>query len=209
MILPPGFNGAVFGEAGDGDPRSDPDARRRFATAIGIPDSWSWANQVHGSTVLAVDAPGPAGDGDGLLTESPGLAIAVGTADCVPVIIEGDHTTALVHAGWRGMAEGVVRAGVSRMVAAGDRPRRAAIGPSIGPCCYEVGPEVIAALEPHVSTTSWGTASVDLWSAAAAQLADIDVWRSDVCTFTDHRFLSYRRDGTGDRQVSVAWLSPG
>jgi YfiH family protein len=209
MIRPPGFSGAVFGEAADGDPRTDAGARHHFATVLGIPDHWSWANQVHGNEVLRVEDAGPAGDGDGLLTGTAGLAIAVGTADCVPVIIEGDHTTAVVHAGWRGIASGVVAAAVAGMLDAGDRPRRAAIGPSIGPCCYEVGPEVVAALEPHVSETSWGTSSVDLWSATEAQLGDLEVWKADICTFTDQRFLSHRRDRTQGRQVAVAWLSPG
>jgi YfiH family protein len=208
MIRPPGFRGAVFGEAADGDPRTDPAARRRFADELGVPVRWSWANQVHGCTVLGVDGPGMAGDGDGLLTDSPGLALAVSTADCVPVIVEGEHSTVVVHAGWRGMAQEVVGEGVAEMVATGDRPLRAAIGPSIGPCCYEVGPEVIAAMEPHAATTSWGTPSIDLWAAAAAQLGDLHVWRSGVCTFTDHRFRSFRRDRTSSRQVSVTWLSP-
>lgn len=208
MIRPPGFRGAVFGVAADGDPRTDPLARRRFGEELGLRLRWSWANQVHGCTVLAVDGPGIAGDGDGLRTDTPGLALTVSTADCVPVIIEGEHSTAVVHAGWRGMAKGVVGEGVAEMIAAGDRPLRAAIGPSIGPCCYEVGSEVFAAMEAHASTTSWGTPSIDLWSAAAAQLGDVEVWRSDVCTFTDHRFRSFRRDGTSSRQVSVTWLSP-
>lgn len=207
MMRPPGFRGAVFGEAAHGDPRNDADARRRFATEIDAPHQWSWATQVHGSTMLVVSGPGPAGEGDGLLIDATGLAIAVATADCVPVIIEGESSAMVIHAGWRGMAASVVSKGVAAIVAAGDRPRRAAIGPSIGPCCYEVGPEVVAALDTHAATTTWGTASVDLWSAAAAQLGDIEVWRADVCTFTDHRFLSYRRDGTDDRQVSAAWLS--
>jgi len=206
MISPPGFSGAVFGDSGDGDPRTDPDARLRFMHELDLSDHWSWANQVHGSDVLAVDAPGGAGNGDGLLTATRDLALLVATADCVPVIIEGESTTAVVHAGWRGMAAGVVAEGVSEMVAAGDRPVRAAIGPSIGPCCYEVGPEVVAVMEPYAAKTSWGTPSVDLWSAAGGQLGDLEVWRADLCTFTDHRFRSYRRDRTDIRQVSIAWL---
>ena len=206
MITPPGFHRAAFGEAADGDPRTDLEARQRFAGLVQSPDAWSWAHQVHGSTVLIVDSVGIAGDADGLITERRGLALCVATADCVPVILEGERSAAIVHAGWRGMAAGVVAAGVIGMVEGGDRPRRAAIGPSIGPCCYEVGPEVVDELEPFAATTTWGTTSVDLWSAAESQLPGIDVWRADLCTFTDDRFLSYRRDGTSDRQVSVTWL---
>ena len=129
------------------------------------------------------------------------------TADCVPVIIEGARTTVVVHAGWRGMAAGVVDAGVAAVRIVGDTPLRAAIGPAIGPCCYEVGTEVLALFDPDVATTTWGTNSVDLWSAAEAQLGSLEVWRANVCTFTDARFLSHLRDGTKERQVSVAWLS--
>ena len=207
MIQPPGFRGAIFGEAADGDPRSNPAVRSHFSGRFGAPDRWSWLNQVHGSAVLAVDEPGSAGDGDGLATGSAGLGVAVATADCVPVIIEGARTTVVVHAGWRGMAAGVVDAGVAAVRVVGDTPMRAAIGPSIGPCCYEVGTEVLALLDPYVATTTWGTSSVDLWSAAEAQLGSPTVWRANVCTFTDTRFLSHRRDGTKERQVSVAWLS--
>jgi YfiH family protein len=207
MIQPPGFRGAAFGEAADGDPRTDLAARKRFTAALDAPTDWSWPHQVHGRIVLSVDEPGPAGDGDGLVTGAP-LAVAVATADCVPVIIEGERATAIVHAGWRGMADGVVAAGVARLVADGDTPVRAAIGPSIGPCCYEVGAEVIDALDPFAATTTWGTRSVDLWSAAESQLAGLEVWRADVCTFTDHRFRSHRRDGTRQRQVAVTWLQP-
>ncbi len=209
MIRPPGFRGALFGEADDGDPRASGEARRRFIEAVELGEHWSWANQVHGSRVLTVETGGAAGDGDGLLTEIPGLALMVATADCVPVIIEGERTAAIIHAGWRGMAAGVVAAGVAELRDAGDVPLRAAVGPSIGPCCYEVGPEVVGALAPFASTTTWGVDSVDLWSAAEAQLGGLEVWRADVCTLTDDRFLSYRRDGTKDRQVSVTWLSPG
>lgn len=206
MISPPGFRGTVFGDAADGDPRTDREARLRFMSALGLPDSWSWANQVHGSDVLSVAASGGAGDGDGLITGTHNLALLVATADCVPVIIEGERTTSVVHAGWRGMAAGVVAEAVAAMEAAADRPLRAAVGPSIGPCCYEVGEEVVAVMTSNAARTSWGTASVDLWSAAEDQLGDVEVWRADLCTFTDHRFRSYRREGTDQRQVSIAWL---
>jgi hypothetical protein len=209
MIEPPGFDGVVFGDAADGDPRTDPLARSRFEELIGSGFAWSWANQVHGNTVLEVNAPGAAGDADGLLTNRSGLALAVATADCVPVVIEGQHTNAVVHAGWRGMAKGVVAAGMTAMSDGGDRPQRAAIGPSIGPCCYEIGLEVAEALAPFTDVTTWGTASVDLWAAAESQLEGLEVWRADLCTFTDHRFRSHRRDGTAERQVSVTWQPTG
>jgi hypothetical protein len=205
MIRPPGFAGAIFGNGASGDPRIDPEARHRFEDVIGSTPGWTWANQVHGSTVAVPERGGEVGDADALLTDDPATALVVATADCVPVIIEGERSVAVVHAGWRGMAEGVVAAAVTAMRDRGDRPVRSAIGPSIGPCCYEVGAEVLRAI-PHHGTTTWGTPSVDLWAAAEAQLADIAVWRADVCTFTDTTYRSHRRDGTTLRQVSVTWL---
>ncbi|MCJ7780321.1 MAG: polyphenol oxidase family protein, partial [Acidimicrobiia bacterium] len=147
-----------------------------------------------------------AGSADGLITDQPGLPLAIATADCVPIIIEGDRLVAILHAGWRGVAAEIVREGIEAMKARGDTPRRAAIGPSIGPCCYEVGDEVRAAVGDYASRTTVATPSVDLWSAAAAQLSGLDIWRSNICTYTEPGFRSYRRDATTERQVAVAWL---
>lgn len=160
-------------------------------------------HQVHGGSVLQVSRPGPAGEADALLTDEPGLPLAVRTADCVPIVIHADTAVAVVHAGWRGLAAGVV---TNAMAALSEHhPRRAAIGPSIGPCCYEVGPEVIEALGAP-DTTTWGTVSVDLWSAAERQLPNMEVWRADLCTSCETSFHSYRASGTALRQTTVAWL---
>lgn len=159
-------------------------------------------HQVHGGVVLQVARPGPAGEADALLTDEPGLPLAVRTADCVPVIIHADTAVAVVHAGWRGLAAGVIANALEAL--AEHHPRRAAIGPSIGPCCYEVGPEVIEALEAP-ATTTWGTASVDLWSAAERQLPNIEVWRADLCTRCEASFHSFRESGTDLRQTTVGW----
>lgn len=206
MIQPAGFRGAAFGDATDGNGRDDADARDRISAELGIANEWASVHQVHGRMVCRVDGPGLAGDGDGLITDRSGVPLAIATADCVPIIIEGDESVAVIHAGWRGVAAGVIEAGRSDMEAIGDLPLRAAIGPSIGPCCYEVGDEVIAAIGGYASTTTFGTPSVDLWAAAEAQLAGLVVWRADRCTFTDGACWSYRRDETPKRQVAVAWL---
>jgi YfiH family protein len=162
--------------------------------------------QVHGGAVLRVDGPGVAGETDALVTERLDLPLAVRTADCVPVVIHGESTVAVVHAGWRGLAAGVLTHALVELAGDGDRPVRAAIGPSIGPCCYEVGAEVIAALGGSETITTWGTASVDLWSVAERQLADLEVWRADLCTYCEAAFHSYRASGTELRQTSVGWL---
>ena len=206
MIQPAGFRGAAFGDASDGNGRDDDRARRRISAVLGISNQWASVVQVHGPVVLDVDRPGRAGEGDGLITVRPGLPLTVATADCVPIIIEGDRSAAVVHAGWRGVAAGVIGAGLDAMEAIGDSARRAAIGPAIGPCCYEVGEEVLDAIAGFTSTTSFGTPSVDLWAAAEAQLAGLVIWRADRCTATDTDYWSYRRDGTSNRQIAVAWV---
>jgi hypothetical protein len=207
MILPPGFAGAAFGTASDGDLRRDPPARSLAAAELGIPDGWAYLNQIHGSNVLEADRPGLLGDGDAIVTCQRGLPIMVATADCVPVVLEAADSVAVVHAGWRGARAGVLPAALAVMTGAGNPPVRAAIGPAIGPCCYEVGLEVTAEFPGHVEETTWGTPSVDLPGFLAAQLDDIaDVWQSGECTYTSSRLNSWRRDGTEQRQVTVAWL---
>lgn len=208
MIRPEGFDGVAFGSAGDGDPRSDPGARRRLSRHLGIPPDWSWLRQVHGAEVVEARAPGVLGEGDAMFTRVPGLPLAVSTADCFPVVIEGDVGVGVAHAGWRGAAAGVVRALRRHMEGAGIEPVRAAIGPGIGPCCFEVGPEVAERFPGAGSTTAWGSVSVDLRRALREQLAGLEVSTSAVCTADDPGFHSFRRTHTASRQVGVAWL-PG
>ena len=151
-------------------------------------------------------AAGNLGDADAIFVRRPGLPIAVATADCVPIIIEAVGAVAVVHAGWRGAAAGVVPAALSALAAAGCQPQRAAIGPAIGPCCYEVGQEVTEQFAGYAAETTWGSPSVDIPSFVAAQLAGLELWRSPECTFTSARLNSWRRDATDRRQVAVAWL---
>ncbi|HSM01911.1 MAG TPA: polyphenol oxidase family protein [Acidimicrobiia bacterium] len=206
MIRPEGFRGVAFGDASDGDARQDPGARSRISASLGISDRWAWLRQVHGAGVAAVTGPGDGGEADAAFTVVPGLPIAVSTADCLPVMLEGDGAVGVAHAGWRGAAAGVVRAVRRAMENAGVPPSRAAIGPGIGPCCFEVGSEVADRFPGHASETGWGTLSVDLPAAVAADLEGLRIWMSRDCTRGDDRFHSYRRDGTSARQVAIAWL---
>lgn len=206
MIRAEAIVGVAFGTARDGDARSDADARRVVARRLGIPTDWATIRQVHGADVAVATTPGDHGPADAIVTRTPRLPVTVATADCVPVVLAGDATIALVHAGWRGVALGVVDAAATRMADLGDPPTRAAIGPHIGPCCYEVGTEVIDAVGGHGSHTTWGTTSLDLTAAIVEQLEGVDVEVIDACTLDDRRFASYRRDRTETRQVTVAWV---
>lgn len=206
MIRPPGFRGAAFGRAEDGDGRGDAAARRSISARLGLPSEWACLRQVHGSVVLEAKAPGRLGPGDALFTLTPMLPMAVATADCYPVVLEGEGGTGLIHAGWRGVAAGVVGNARRAMEAAGVAAERAAIGPGIGPCCFEVGPEVAACFPGRTALTRRGTTGVDLLAAILADLEGMEVWNADACTSCGAGFHSYRRDGTEQRQVAVAWL---
>jgi YfiH family protein len=209
MIVPPGVPGVVFGSRVDGDARSDGRARIALSRRFGISQDWATIKQVHGSVVVSADAPGFQGDADGLITDMPGLPIAIATADCVPVVLVSDTARAVVHAGWRGVAAGVVTVAVEAMERAGNPITAAVIGPHIGPCCYEVGEDVVSAIGGFRSTTTAGGVSVDLGHAIRAQLNTAEIIDMGVCTFDDESMASYRQDGTSDRQVTVAWLPQG
>jgi YfiH family protein len=209
IVRPPGFRGAAFGAASLGDVRTDPRARTALIAAVPVPDSWAHASQVHGSRVIHVTAPGPQGEADALFVDEPGIAVTVATADCVPVVIEAPRAVAVVHAGWRGAVAGVLEETLAALQWAGHVPVRAAIGPSIGSCCYEVGAEVADRFGSHVGTTSWGSISVDIAGYLEERLRDLEVWRSDVCTFEDPGYNSHRRTATRRRQVAVGWLPEG
>lgn len=206
MIRPEGFRGAAFGSAREGDVRADRSRRAAMSAALGISPDWAFATQVHGSRAVEVDVPGNHGDADALITRETGLPAAVGTADCVPVVVEGDDAVAVVHVGWRGAAAGVLERTLEILRSSGTRPRRAALGPGIGPCCYEVGSDVLERFPDHVSRTSWGAESIDLPGVVADRLAGLEVWRSAECTYTSPHLWSFRRDRTPYRQVAVGWL---
>jgi polyphenol oxidase len=206
-MRPAGVVGAVFGEAADGDGRRDPGIRRTLEDRTGAPAEWAWARQVHGRGVVEVDGPGMAGDADALFTRTPDISLVVGTADCAPVVLVGANGVGIAHAGWPGSSLGVVANLLARMTEAGIEVERAAIGPAIRACCFEVGPEVADLFPGSLSTTAWGTVSVDLAAVVRAQLPGLDVVDVGLCTRDDERFHSHRRDRTPERQVSMVWLA--
>jgi YfiH family protein len=205
MIRPPGSPGAAFSLAVEGDQRDDPEARHRLSTALGIESGWAEVGQVHGAVVLEVSAGGKAGEADAMFTRRAGLPLAVFTADCLAVVVGGDHGVGVAHAGWRGMQAGVVGRLLEEMSTAGLAPQRAWLGPAIGPCCFEVGEEVASLFPGAASTTTWGTTSVDLVAAARLQLAGVEVWSSDHCTRHHDDTFSHRRTGSPSRMAGLAW----
>ncbi len=168
--------------------------------------------QVHGRVVLRRSTPPgeERAQADGIATSVTGVAALVLTADCLPVALSAPGAVAMVHAGWRGLASGVLAEGVAALRDVGaSGPVAAAIGPGAGGCCYEVGDEVRAAFA-DVPEAAHGR-NVDLKAVAAARLraAGVEaIHDAGLCTMCDARFFSHRRDhGTTGRQGGVAWLS--
>ena len=206
MIEPPGFRGVAFTSVRQGDLRHDAAARRSVSGELNLSDAWATVDQVHGGTVVEARGPGSFGRADALYTSQSGLPVAVFTADCLAVVIEADRGVGIAHAGWRGLVAGVVENLRTSMEASGWTLLRGAIGPGIGPCCFEVGPEVAARFPANISKTTWGTVSVDLSQAVVAQLEGLDVWEAEGCTSCGVGFFSHRRDGTINRMAGIGWL---
>ena len=177
--------------------------RRRLADEAGAdPERLSWPRQVHSAAV--VRANGRGAEADAIWTDETGVGLVVVTADCLPIALvrtEGAPGLALVHAGWRGLADGVVENAVAALGGA----VAAVVGPGIGACCYEVGAEVAERFGEH------GRA-LDLRAHAerALQRAGVEhVAQIDLCTSCDaERFFSHRRDrGLTGRQGALAYIA--
>lgn len=160
--------------------------------------------QVHGARVRRVVDPAPElEEADGQVTGRDDVAVMVQVADCLPVAVAGPGGVAMLHAGWRGLAAGVLEEGVSALAEVGARgPFAAVIGPGARGCCYEVGDEVRDALGER-------GARVDLATVAARRLAAAGVEAIEdagVCTICHAAYFSFRREGpVAGRQAGVAW----
>lgn len=199
------LHGAAFTTAADGDQRDERHVVA-VATTLGLSSRWATATQVHGADVAFADAPGDLGAVDGIVTTTPGLPVAVRTADCAAVVLHGPSAVGVAHAGWRGAAAGVVGAVAGAMASVDAAPEHAVIGPHIGPCCFEVGPDVVGAFPDAVSTTSWGTPSVDLARAVEGQLGDVTLHRTGGCTRCGAGWFSHRADATPHRLAGIGWV---
>ena len=205
IIRPPGFRGAAFTTAQAGDMSCGD--RSALSARIGIPDEWATLRQVHGADIIEVTRPGREGDGDALATACPELPLSVFTADCAGVVLETRRAVAVVHAGWRGAAAGVVAETVRYLESRfGDRVSRAALGPLIGSCCFEVGDEVAVRFPGRESTTRWGTVSVDLATEIRSQAPGASWWSVDACTRCGDGWFSHRATGTTRRMAAIGWI---
>jgi YfiH family protein len=223
-VSAPPFGSLNLGILTADDRDAVPENRLRLARALSLePERVAFALQVHGTRLIdhGTDASRSHGsfqatgnredprdgltEADGHVVREPGLAPLVFVADCLPVALHGPRGLAMVHAGWRGLAGGILGAAATAVGA-----NRAAIGPGIGPCCYDVGEDVLSAF----SSLGEGIAEkrmLDLPEVARRLLADAGVGRVEaagLCTSCEEAlFFSHRRDhGRTGRQAGIAWL---
>lgn len=182
--------------------------RLRLAGALGFaPEQIVFARQVHGTELLQHPRQPGVVEADGHVVRAPGPVPLVFAADCLPVALHGPRGLAMVHAGWRGLAGGILAAGAEAVGA-----DRAAIGPGIGPCCYEVGEEVLAAFA-ELGDVAEGR-MLDLPEVARRLLIQAgveEVESAGLCTSCEaDLFFSHRRDaGRTGRQAGLAWIEEG
>lgn len=207
--------------AADGDDPATVEANRvALVRLAGLPTVPHWLRQVHGTDVVRVEGPGDGAEptADASVTSIPGTVLAILTADCLPVVfasVAGDEIAA-AHAGWRGLADGVLEATVAAMCTPADR-LVAWFGPAAGPQAYEIGAEVRsafvdadpAAVDAFVATRP-GHWRVDLYALARRRLARVGVARvhgGGLCTISEPaRFFSHRRDARTGRMATLAWI---
>lgn len=217
------FDSLNLGDHVGDDPAHVQANRERLAQWL--PGAPVWVRQVHGTAVLVADHTSSTEliEADAMVTSTPGQVLGILTADCMPVVMANDEGTVLglAHAGWRGLAAGVLQATAKTMQQEVGQlgAWRAWVGPCIGPRAFEVGDEVRetfvqidsafdACFTQRAAPHKW---SCDMPSIASKLLQDLgaqSVAISGLCTVDDpaRRFFSYRRDGQTGRMATVAWL---
>ncbi|EHB53558.1 Multi-copper polyphenol oxidoreductase, laccase [Mycolicibacterium rhodesiae JS60] len=219
-VSTPPFDTFNLGDHVGDDPKAVAANRARLAAAIGLADDHViWMNQVHSANVALVDEPrtDAVDNADALVTTTPGLALAVVTADCVPVLMADARAgvVAAVHAGRVGAADGVVLRTLETMVANGAHTHDISVllGPAVSGANYEVPAEMAAEVEgrlPGSSTrTAKGTPGLDLRAGIARQLIDAGVRAIDAdprCTVADTNLFSHRRAAPTGRLACLVWM---
>ena len=193
--------------------------RSLLVSELGLPSAPYWLQQVHGNKVVAAGQGDSLPEADAAWTATPGTVCAVLTADCLPVLLcdEGGSCVAAIHAGWRGLAAGVIEQAVAALPVAPDR-LLAWLGPAIGPLAFVVGDEVREAFIGQLASASAafrpataGGWHADLYRLARQRLGLLGVARvsgGGWCTYRDpERFFSYRRDSVTGRMATLIWLA--
>jgi len=214
VSLPPYDTFNLGDHVGD-DPMAVAENRRRLSDAFGIQPAW--LKQVHGLVVADAD-PVAVAEADASFTDQPGIACAVMTADCLPALFcdRAGTRVAAAHAGWRGLAGGVLEATLDRLGVPADEVL-VWLGPAIGPQAFEVGLEVrdaFIAVHPEAARAFVpgerpGKLMADIYQLARIRLAArgvTAVYGGGLCTVNDPRFFSYRRTPQGGRFASLVWL---
>ncbi len=216
------FNGLNLGDHVGDLATAVRENRQMLLNALGLDTPPQWLSQVHGVRVVEARSDGQVREADGCWTASPGLACVVMTADCLPVLItdrQGKRVAA-AHAGWRGLASGVLEATLAHF----PDPDELLVwmGPAIGPLAFEVGNEVreqfVRALPDCETAFRVSPTDSNKWLADIYQLARVrlnaagvtEVSGGDYCTFTESDyFYSYRREGQTGRMASLIWIDAG
>lgn len=213
------YAGLNLGRGSGDDPAAVDENRRRLAAGLALPQAPAWIHQVHGRRVVELPGDEVHPDADACWTRQRGVVCAVQAADCLPVLFCDDagSVVAAAHAGWRGLAGGVLEATVAALPVPASS-LMAWLGPAIGPEAFEVGAEVRAAFvaedaeaaSAFRSVSAAGKYHADLFMLARQRLARAGVLRvsgGGISTHADPaRFYSFRRDGVCGRMAALVWL---
>lgn len=209
------FDSLNLGDHVGDDPAAVAENRRRLTDRYAIQPAW--LQQVHGTDVVEAD-PRLIATADASWTATPGIACTAMTADCLPVLFcnQAGTRVAAAHAGWRGLANGVLEATLDSLAMPGAETL-AWLGPAIGPQAFEVGPQVRDAFMAHLPQAAQafepspnaGKFLADIYALARLRLAArgvTAVYGGGLCTVTDPRFFSYRRSPCTGRLASLVWI---
>ncbi|WP_339492080.1 peptidoglycan editing factor PgeF [Pseudomonas sp. EA_15y_Pfl2_R67] len=209
------FDSLNLGDHVGDDPTAVAENRRRLTDQFAITPAW--LQQVHGIAVVEAD-PSQVATADASWTDTPGIACTAMTADCLPVLFcnRAGTRVAAAHAGWRGLANGVLEATLDSFAVPADEIL-AWLGPAIGPQAFEVGPEVREAFivqlpqaaQAFAASRNTGKFLADIYALARLRLAAhgvTAVYGGGLCTVTDPRFFSFRRNPRTGRFASLIWI---
>lgn len=217
-VSPAPYAGLNLGDHVGDDPQAVAANRAHIVRQLGLPGMPLWLNQVHGIAVVDAAHAAPGCAADASFTRESGAVCAVLTADCLPLLLcdKAGSTVAAVHAGWRGLAAGVVETTLAAMQVPPE-DLMVWLGPAIGPRAFEVGSEVREAFTSHdpAAAEAFHPSSAGRWLADIYQLARQRLARQGVtavyggerCTYTEEQyFYSYRREGVTGRMASLIWI---